>query len=958
MALFASFAALTAPSASAGDVYGTSVTSWVANSEHGGGYNDPAARWVQQDVEGAAVDADGTTYAATSWDEGTSEVGVYKDGHVVGRLYDTHGWGRMGGSAVGVDAAYVYQAMRQSTQPGIDSPNSGTWYGFRRFYKSSRQQAGLPANGHSSAGSMRVVNSSAPVTGVASNGAEVYAAVAGEGLVHVYRTSDYAEVRSFAVPGVTQMALTGTGGLWTISGSEVREYSTSGTLRRTITGIDKPTAVALDPKGRLLITTDGARQQVLTYDVSANPVEVGAIGVLGGMFAAPRGTVGPLRFNGPVGVGADSFGNVYVADGLGGDGTDIRAIAPTATGWQEKWQLLGLAFVDNADLSPVDDTVAYTSRDRFALDLTKPAGQQWVWKAHTVDRFAYPDDGRSKNTHQYVTPDVLQLGGKTFLFETGMYQDTPRFYRFNGEIAVPSTPMVTGFRGWGWQVDDRGDVWNTDGTSVRHYSFLGLSTIGDPQYSTAQVTNAPAGFQSLQRVHYDRRTDSMFLSGWTTSHPRPAGNDMEKLIGSEVWRINSWSTGNRTPAWSTAIPFSRIGTDIRTLYGQIGLTFVGDRFFTVEMGTSKVRSYSSTSGQQSAEWMPGAEVGAFVGVVDVPDGIKASQRADGTYVVFVEEDHAAKVLMYTLPGTVTADAALAPAPITTVSPTASPTASPTVSPTASPTASPTVSPTASPTVSPSPSPTTSTTTVLAAYSAAVKADGPIARYGFEGGSNEGLPSGAVLTDGALPGSKAWSVTGPGQVLSGTPNTSTGTSWSMEGWVKVDPRSSAGARFWSTPGANWWGLARTYQPGVAGQNTPLISAYGAPTVTGGNAQEQIASGTTGSWQYIVVSATPTTTSLYVNGIHISQAAAVGMSLPGWALGSPSGSGFLGALDEVAFYNKALTQQQVTTHFTTATSPTTSPTATPTAASTSPVASTGASLIPRLWWLDRPGSTVLR
>jgi hypothetical protein len=314
---------------------------------------------------------------------------------------------------------------------------------------------------------MRVVGTSSPITGLASNGNEVFAAVAGEGRVHVYRTSDFAEVRSFSIPQVSQIALNASGGLWAISGTEVREYSTAGVLRRSISGIVTPTAVAVDGRGRLLVTTDGPRQQVLVYDVSSTPVEIDAIGVSGGMFAAPRGAAGPMRFNGPVGVGADTAGNVYVTNGLGGDGTDIRQLSPSSTGWQERWQLLGLAFVDNADLSPTDDAVVYTSRDRFQLDLSRPAGQQWVWKAHTVDRFTYPGDGRNKDTHQYVTPDAVRVGGRTFLFQTGMYQDAPRFYRFDGEIAVPSTALVGDFKGWGWQVDDAGDVWNADASWLR-----------------------------------------------------------------------------------------------------------------------------------------------------------------------------------------------------------------------------------------------------------------------------------------------------------------------------------------------------------------------------------------------------------------------------------------------------------------------------------------------------------
>jgi hypothetical protein len=328
---------------------------------------------VQQDVEGMAVDRDGTVWAATRWEEGTSEVGAYRDGAVVGRLADVHGWGMMGGRAVAVDQDFVYQAMEQTPHAGIDSPSAGTWYGVRRFSKATRQSVGLPANGRGRGGSVRVVSTSAPVTGLAATSTEVYAAVAGEGVIRVYRKSDYAEVRSLSVPAPGHLAVEASGDLWVVSGSEVREYSPAGALLRTVV-VESPTSVAVAVDGRLLVTTDGARQQVVVLDVVGEAREVDAVGVRGGMWSEPRGAAGPLRFNGPVGAGTDASGRLFVANGLGGDGTDLRALSRTSSGWQEQWQLLGLAFVDNADLSPTDERTAFTAKHRFELDFSKPPG--------------------------------------------------------------------------------------------------------------------------------------------------------------------------------------------------------------------------------------------------------------------------------------------------------------------------------------------------------------------------------------------------------------------------------------------------------------------------------------------------------------------------------------------------------------------------------------------------------
>jgi hypothetical protein len=63
-----------------------------------------------------------------------------------------------------------------------------------------------------------------------------------------------------------------------------------------------------------------------------------------------------------------------------------------------------------------------------------------------------------------------------------------------------------------------------------------------------------------------------------------------------------------------------------------------------------------------------------VGLVDVPDGIRAVRRSNGEYVVFVEEDWAAKVLMYRM--TTTTSVSPPPTPTATTSPTAAPTSAP------------------------------------------------------------------------------------------------------------------------------------------------------------------------------------------------------------------------------------------------------------------------------------------
>ena len=78
------------------------------------------------------VRPDGTAYTNTSWEEGTHEVTIFKNGRVIGGSNDLHGWGRYGGYAVTTDDDHLYVGMMQG---GCDGGNSD---------KKSVRTAGIP----------------------------------------------------------------------------------------------------------------------------------------------------------------------------------------------------------------------------------------------------------------------------------------------------------------------------------------------------------------------------------------------------------------------------------------------------------------------------------------------------------------------------------------------------------------------------------------------------------------------------------------------------------------------------------------------------------------------------------------------------------------------------------------------------------------------------------------------
>jgi hypothetical protein len=211
-----------------------------------------------------------------------------------------------------------------------------------------------------------------------------------------------------------------------------------------------------------------------------------------------------------------------------------------------------------------------------------------------------------------VTPDAVVLGGRPFLFVTGMHGDPPRFYRFDGQVTVASTGLPAG--GWGWQVAEGGDLYNADGGhGVFRHPFLGLDASGNPRYGARVSMGLPPTMTAVHRLHYDPASDVMVLAGWTRDRPFIDGPDAQKLIGSELVRFDRWSQGNRTPSWRLAVPWAREGTSIHRIFAPIGMSVAGDFVFTVDMSTSRVRVYRLSDGSPVNEWLPGPEVRNYVG---------------------------------------------------------------------------------------------------------------------------------------------------------------------------------------------------------------------------------------------------------------------------------------------------------------------------------------------------------
>jgi hypothetical protein len=446
----------------------------------------------------------------------------------------------------------------------------------------------------------------------------------------------------------------------------------------TFPDLFQPTALALANDGQLLVADSftGPRQQVLFYDV-ANPDHprlTRAFGERGGIGAGTPGVATPTKFWGIRGLGMDAAGNLYVA--MSEMGAVLRKFAPDG---KLLWQLYGLCFVDLACADPATDgRDVWGIQEHYAMDYTQPPGREANWIGYSLDRHRYPNDPRGltfvkqQGEHGLTSPQIVYLNGRRFLFVGGMFASNfINIFRYDGEVAAPSglilqwgNNLYNTDRAWPphkppgvsiWRdlngdgdyqagefapntdrvqpgpfwVDRRGNIWMAYG--FFRYDFQGLDERGNPIYRADKITvlDKPEGVGKVARVVYLDDSDTLVVAD--------EGSDMRHI--GRVFICPHYLAGNR----KTSSFVSGAG-------GEAGCVAVaGDFVFTggwKERGRVWVNRLRD--GADLGGFEPGPTVGGVenTGWIDLLTGISAFQRHDGEYLVFVEEDYKAKVLLY------------------------------------------------------------------------------------------------------------------------------------------------------------------------------------------------------------------------------------------------------------------------------------------------------------------------
>jgi hypothetical protein len=463
----------------------------------------------------------------------------------------------------------------------------------------------------------------------------------------------------------------------------------------------EPIAFCFGSDGHLLVADDSSAQQIRIYSVKGTAlVETGTFGENGGIASGKPGASGNHKLNHVTALGCDAKNNIYLAQDAqsGGGGTVLESYH--LSDGALNWRLFGLTFVDMADIDPGNDTDVYSKEEHFHVDYTRSPGSEWIYAGYTIGRFRYPEDPR---LHLWSGGAwVRRIGGQPILFVNDMNAERLQVYRFapatDGEVAIPSGLFAKSHlketNGWpphqpkrgewiwrdansngafdaneyasssgnadapaaqGWWVDQQGGVWlATETKGIRYFPCQGVDLHGNPEWEFAsmQTFPHPDGFHEIKRLRYDAASDTLYLGG-TTAEDK---NQHWKPMGPVLARYDGWLHGARTLRWKVTLPYVS-GASGHESCEPMCFDAAGDFLFVPYTGASKnngvktgrVEVFRASDGSSVGHVEPGPAVGE-VGLQDLRECLTAHRRADGEYVVLLEDDYRSKIVMFRLKG--------------------------------------------------------------------------------------------------------------------------------------------------------------------------------------------------------------------------------------------------------------------------------------------------------------------
>lgn len=693
------------------------TASWIAND---GG---TSRTHIPHNMESMFVLGNGLAATVTGWDEGGTNVGVFdRNGTIVAipEYSGTGSYGRYSGKAVAMDENYIYQLMRfignkggkdgQLNSNGLLAfpPSSGTsmiWQVLCRYDLKTGRSSVFPTGYGPMANMLKFAETEArQALGVAVTDKYVLVSVPGdpsvEGMtdsIMVFDKTTMTGVRNIKVSQAGYIYADKKGFVWMKEGNQVVPYNIeNGAIReRSVITLPENTDIrsfSIDTRSgseRILMANSGVDLNVLIYTgIYTNPTLSSTFGVTGGIFSTEggykKGQVGPLRFEGPTGVGVDDYGNIYVSNMfVHGSGSVLHCYDEATK--ELKWKREGLVFTAVADFDNTIHNRVFCTERMYELDYSKTGTRMDKLIASTVDPFTYPRDMRLEPNPPYplkTSTFKRHFNGKDYLFVSNMYSTGMAGYRFDeekyGYIAVPFLKILadqTSFwndkNGDGQEdpdeiaytkpngatfsqyVDHAGNIWMADRStqpacaSFRLWRIAGEQN-GVIQYGPETVYAFPPYVTDISRVLYDSERDEMIIACYTTKRPftntslwgecgttiLTYKNAMKRLEANEdpaTWThdleiLIPWNTADRTDTKA--------------------MTFAGDYIFCQLQGGGVTNMYHRETGDFAGQVTITDIAEKKSGWTDFCFAVNARANADGTYEILAEENLNAKVMHY------------------------------------------------------------------------------------------------------------------------------------------------------------------------------------------------------------------------------------------------------------------------------------------------------------------------
>jgi hypothetical protein len=433
------------------------------------------------------------------------------------------------------------------------------------------------------------------------------------------------------------------GNKWSIQNNTVIKEGTG----VKITGLVKPTALAIDNKdGLIMVADDGNNKHVIEfYDTNGKLVRT--VGVPGGV-KATKGAVAPNVFWGITGTGTDSQGNIYVCTSRSG----TRIISLASDGETLNWEMVGLHFIDMPWFDPESKgKYIYGKQEIYEMDYSKPAGQQWKLIAYTLDEDTYPDDvrrpdpnnnagagsvvfvGKVKNQRLMYTVDGLN-GGDIHVFK----------FNNNGYIASPAGKLPRTNRSPAFSIDQDGTFWELDGKRILKTEIQGLDGDGNPIFGETQEVATLDDWVHPQRIYHDAKTDSLYVTGGKNEYVQEFGGDLARYdnISSKSPKLN----------WETKIPYNWYDDSVLIQDRILGIGFLvaEDRVFIGYLNKENEGDESNTGAVRMLDTKDGKYITTLrtkrSGWIDLWQPLSATRLESGELAVLVEEDLQAKTMLY------------------------------------------------------------------------------------------------------------------------------------------------------------------------------------------------------------------------------------------------------------------------------------------------------------------------